>query len=738
VQLRFSVKLNAMLFALVSLFAISPLSASAADDQPPQVVSSSITPRTVAYNGNATAGFTTVDIKTNEPTRGSISVIGNSRSTKINLSTTDFRTEHVINWAPWDDSKKEPLPPGQYTLKLNLQDQALNESQGYPLGTITVVAEPNPLKLIDTIVSKQSVISPHYDDVNPSVLYSYRLNRHAEVQLVVRDHNGAELYHGTKEKLAPGTYTTPWFGKNDAGNVVPDGSYDIILKTIELDYNYPDATPTEYKLGTITVKDGVNALTQNRLKAIVTDAHFDASEFTPNGDGVDDKVGGSITLAEPAKVTVWISNKINKHVQSVIAYQDLQPGTYPFAWDGKEAWGGTMPNGTYSLQVSVQKDGDIGDLYFEQSQVTLKGSIDIQVPAQALRVRVIQPESLMTVTPLSQGYTAKQGDIFTFLNLDNGKYHVLLTDNIEGWIKPEDVEFLDLDSIPLQWGWAAKDGVAARVGPGSNYDVVENVTQGTKIRILRQDLDWYRVLLASGRQAFIAVSDLPQSAPAPAQTQSITYTVAAGDTLWKISQKYGVTIQAIVDANKLDPSHYLTIGQQLVIPGQQPQSTQTSLTYVVQSGDTLWKISQKYGVTIQAIVDANKLDPSQYLTIGQQLVIPGQQPQPTQTSLTYVVQSGDTLWKISQKYGVTIQAIIDANKLDPSQYLYIGQQLVIPGQQPQPTQTSLTYVVQSGDTLWKISQKLGVGLDALMAANPQVKPENIYEGMVLNTPQKTA
>jgi LysM repeat protein len=44
----------------------------------------------------------------------------------------------------------------------------------------------------------------------------------------------------------------------------------------------------------------------------------------------------------------------------------------------------------------------------------------------------------------------------------------------------------------------------------------------------------------------------------------------------------------------------------------------------------------------------------------------------------HTVQSGDTLWKIAQKYGTTIQAIVDANKLDPNKYLYVGQKLTIP------------------------------------------------------------
>jgi LysM repeat protein len=178
----------------------------------------------------------------------------------------------------------------------------------------------------------------------------------------------------------------------------------------------------------------------------------------------------------------------------------------------------------------------------------------------------------------------------------------------------------------------------------------------------------------------------PEPTPAP-QPSPVVHSVVSGDTLWKISQKYSVSIQSIADANKMDPAAPLMVGQKLTIPGTaQPAPTPApepapapTMTHSVQSGDTLWKIAQRYGVTIQAIADANKIDPAVPLMIGQKLIIPGPAPAPVPTpTVTHTVQSGDTLWKIAQQYGVTIQAIADENKLDPAQHLYVGQKLVIP------------------------------------------------------------
>jgi LysM repeat protein len=134
--------------------------------------------------------------------------------------------------------------------------------------------------------------------------------------------------------------------------------------------------------------------------------------------------------------------------------------------------------------------------------------------------------------------------------------------------------------------------------------------------------------------------------------------------------------------NNLDPNKYLYVGQKLIVPATVSQPEQpAATTYSVVSGDSLWKIAQKFGVTAQAIVDANKLDPTVYLFVGQKLIIPGVAQPELPAVTTYAVVSGDTLWKIAQKYGVTPQAIVDANKLDPTGYLYIGQKLIIPSKQ---------------------------------------------------------
>ena len=284
----------------------------------------------------------------------------------------------------------------------------------------------------------------------------------------------------------------------------------------------------------------------------------------------------------------------------------------------------------------------------------------------------------------------------------------------------------------------------SRKGPGTTYDIQTTVPVGTQLIILDETTDWFKVSFyvnSIGYEGYIQKSVVAtRTNPNPSSNTdntAIIYSVQSGDTLWKIAQKFGVTAQAIVDANNLDPTKYLYVGQKLTIPVQKVQPEQpTTVTYTVQSGDTLWKVGQKYGVTAQAIVDANNLDPTKYLYVGQKLTIPVQKVQPEQpTTVTYTVQSGDTLWKVAQKYGVTAQAIVNANKLDPAKYLYVGQKLIIPTATPEQP-TTVTYTVQPGDTLWKVAQKYGVTSQAIVAANKLDPTKYLYVGQKLIIPAK--
>lgn len=151
------------------------------------------------------------------------------------------------------------------------------------------------------------------------------------------------------------------------------------------------------------------------------------------------------------------------------------------------------------------------------------------------------------------------------------------------------------------------------------------------------------------------------------------YVVRSGDTLWQIAQRYNTTVDAIKRLNGLS-SDNLSIGQVLRIPTA-GSANEPYFEYVVRSGDTLWLLAQRYNTTVDAIKNLNGLSGSA-LSIGQILKIPsaGTAPAPY---FKYTVRSGDTLWRLAQRYDTTVNAIKSLNGLS-SDMLSVGQVLLIP------------------------------------------------------------
>ncbi len=99
-----------------------------------------------------------------------------------------------------------------------------------------------------------------------------------------------------------------------------------------------------------------------------------------------------------------------------------------------------------------------------------------------------------------------------------------------------------------------------------------------------------------------------------------------------------------------------------------------------------------------------------------------------EASFQHAVVNGESLWKISQSYGTTMGAIINANNLSNPDLIYPGQVLIIPEQEG-PASTK--YTVKAGDTLWKIAQQFGVDTYEIAWVNGMANPDLIYPGQVL-------
>jgi LysM repeat protein len=134
----------------------------------------------------------------------------------------------------------------------------------------------------------------------------------------------------------------------------------------------------------------------------------------------------------------------------------------------------------------------------------------------------------------------------------------------------------------------------------------------------------------------------------PDAASTCTHTIQPGENLYRIALKYEVTLQALRDANPQVSGDLIQPGEVLNIPncvpeGSSPAQAATSIpavstaaptaeapagpavggtTYIVKTGDTLYTIAIRFGVTINDIVAANNLTNPNRLTIGQELIIP--------------------------------------------------------------------------------------------------------------------
>lgn len=183
----------------------------------------------------------------------------------------------------------------------------------------------------------------------------------------------------------------------------------------------------------------------------------------------------------------------------------------------------------------------------------------------------------------------------------------------------------------------------------------------------------------------------------------LVYKVKNGDNLSKIAKEYDTTVSTIMKINNLN-SDKLAINQQLLLP--KTKKTDGEKTYTVKSGDTLSQIAYDNKITTSELKKANNLA-SDLLKIGQVLIIPSK----STGEINYIVQKGDNLYTIANKYDTTISDIKKINNLSTNT-LQIGQLLKIPG-----SINYNTYIVKKGDSLWKIANKYDTTVKKIMTIN---------------------
>jgi murein DD-endopeptidase MepM/ murein hydrolase activator NlpD len=211
----------------------------------------------------------------------------------------------------------------------------------------------------------------------------------------------------------------------------------------------------------------------------------------------------------------------------------------------------------------------------------------------------------------------------------------------------------------------------------------------------------------------------PRAAAAPATAQaslaaaskpaqSIIHTVKEGETLWDIARAYGVSVDAILEANGKTQRDVRVLGKgaQLKIPGatnpidvaankaqaaraeQELPPLKDGAYHRIQRGESLWSIARTYDVPMEALLARNHLsdDAATALRIGQAIVVPGIKPSQVKADkphagFVHEVVRGETVWDLAHRYRVAVSEIMAANGMSADEVANVrdGKRLFIPG-----------------------------------------------------------
>ena len=170
--------------------------------------------------------------------------------------------------------------------------------------------------------------------------------------------------------------------------------------------------------------------------------------------------------------------------------------------------------------------------------------------------------------------------------------------------------------------------------------------------------------------------------------------------------------------------------------------------HVVQRGETLSSIARRYDIPISVLAAKNGIDNSDYIFVGQRVVVPASETALSPSLGIHTVRVGDSLIDIAALYGVPLEKILFFNGMDSPSALWVGQPVLVPvpatpGPPPSaaapapivvdPNATS--HQVRQGDTLYSISRAYGVDIQTLATHNRLQDVGRLFVGQTLSLPR---
>ena len=174
---------------------------------------------------------------------------------------------------------------------------------------------------------------------------------------------------------------------------------------------------------------------------------------------------------------------------------------------------------------------------------------------------------------------------------------------------------------------------------------------------------------------------------------------------------------------------------------------------VVKPGETLSEIAERYGVSVQRLMQLNGLKDAKDLWAGSRIQVPGAGSASTGRTGSssgagnYTVKPGETLSEIAERYGVSVQRLMQLNGLKDAKDLWAGSRIQVPGTattarptaaKPAVNRNAKEHKVMPGETLSEIADLYGVPMERLTSLNGLATPNALMAGTTLKLRSATA
>lgn len=141
--------------------------------------------------------------------------------------------------------------------------------------------------------------------------------------------------------------------------------------------------------------------------------------------------------------------------------------------------------------------------------------------------------------------------------------------------------------------------------------------------------------------------------------------------------------------------------------------------YSIKYGDNLNNIANNFGTTTDYIKEINNIYFDDMLRVGMDIIVPKKN---NNYYNLYVIEKGDTLYKIGKKYNINPELLASLNGIDSQDYIYPGQEIMI------PKSGYSYYITKSGDTIDSVIDTFNIAKDKLLSDNKTIY---LMEGQLL-------